>query len=168
MTEQTNSGEKESNVEEKWNSIKEFHDDYMKKLSLVTCIPSDVEIALSMTKEQRERLDPEECSSLAVCLSQAAIHIQKEINLHQMCINWCDRNIDTVFAPQMNNYGDQYTSKDIKRLSFIKDNSMAFALFKLRSSAQIRLDSLDKMPQQMGFIASALKDMSQVKRRGVQ
>lgn len=169
MTNQMQSGPTEflpvGKINEEWQAVKDFSDKYLQQLRLVSKMPEEIDEILSLSKEQRSRLSPSTCFEYASILSTAALYIQQEHNLHTLCLNWSERRLLNGLSKEYDQY-DKFTPFEIKKYQFINSNNeYAKELYKLYSLAKNRIDTLQDIHKQLGFMASIYKDLGHAKGR---
>lgn len=161
------SGESESQgnkAEDRLAEVNRILEDYLKARGLVARPNPEVEQILNLTKDDLDKLSPEDCGSMAYILSQTAYNIQVELNMHNMRIRWATKNLDYIAAPYLNNYGDKYTPYPVRRDLFIRENSMGQALFKISTMAQQYVDVLDNLANRLYMMTKTLLELQQTKR----
>ena len=133
-------------------------DEYENNIGLGSYIPNqfnDIELSqyLYMSRNELEKLTPEDCASISYRLGQFAFHIQRSINREIARYNWAEENIKEVIADDINNYkGYGYIEKSSQA---IKHNDKASALNKIKKYAKQRSDRLQ-------YIANSIKNLSDI------
>jgi len=134
-------------------------DDYEKTLSLpeysAGCSVPEIEINnyLSMSRDQIEKLNPEDCAQISYRLSQFGFYLQRSLNREIARFNWSEESIKETIADEINNYkGYGYLEKSLQA---IKHNDRASNLFKIKKYAQQRMDRLS-------YLANNLKNLSDI------
>lgn len=108
---------------------------------------------LSMSRDEIEKLTPEDCGQVAYRLAQFSFHTQRTINREQARYDWAEDTIKSIIADEINSYkGYGYVEKSIQA---IKHNEKASALEKIRKYAKQRLNRLS-------YIATSINNMSNV------
>jgi len=134
-------------------------DEYEKTLSLpeysAGCAVTETEINgyLSMSRDELEKLSPEDCAQISYRFAQFAFYLQRSINREMARYNWSDENIKETIADEINNYkGYGYIEKSLQA---IKHNDKASALNSIKKYAKQRIDRLS-------YIATSIKNLSDV------
>jgi hypothetical protein len=134
-------------------------DEYEKTLSLpeygIGCAVTETEINqyLSMTRDEVEKLTPEDCAQIAYRFSQFAFYVQRSLNREIARYNWADEGIKETIADEINNYkGYGYIEKSLQA---IKHNDKASSLNSIKKYAKQRIDRLS-------YIANNIKNLSEV------
>lgn len=138
-----------------WDTIL---DDYENSLGLPRYNPvgmSDSELNdyLQMSRDQLEKLTPEDCAQISYRLGQFSFHIQRTINRELARHNWADETIKEVISDEVNNYkGYGYIEKSYQA---IKHNEKAQSLNKIKKYAKQRSDRLS-------YLANGIKNLSDI------
>jgi hypothetical protein len=108
---------------------------------------------LSMSRDQLEKLSPEDCAQIAYRLAQFSFHIQRTLNREIARHNWSEESIKDIIADEINNYkGYGYIEKSLQA---IKHNEKANSLNAIKKYAKQRIDRLS-------YIANSLKNLSDI------
>ena len=106
-----------------------------------------------MTRDELEKLTPEDCAQIAYRLGQFSLHIQRTINREIARYNWAEETTKETIADEINNYkGYGYVEKAYQA---IKHNDKASALNKIKKYAKQRSDRLS-------YLANGLKNLSDI------
>jgi len=134
-------------------------DDYEKSISLPEYVQTygvseqEINTYLSMSRDEIEKLSPEDCAQVAYRLAQFSFHIQRTINREIARQNWAEETIKETIADEVNNYkGYGYIEKSLQA---IKHNDKAQALNSIKKFAKQRSDRLS-------YIANSLKNLSDI------
>jgi hypothetical protein len=134
-------------------------DDYEKTLSLPEygsgCSVPEAEINnyLSMSRNEIEKLNPEDCAQIAYRLSQFGFYLQRSLNREIARHNWAEESIKETIADEINNYkGYGFLEKSLQA---IKHNDKASGLNKIKKYAQQRMDRLS-------YLANNIKNLSDI------
>jgi len=107
----------------------------------------------SMSRDEIEKLNPEDCAQISYRLSQFAFYLQRSLNRELARYNWAEENIKEVIADEINNYkGYGYIEKSIQA---IKHNEKATGLNSIRKYAKQRSDRLQ-------YLANGIKNLSDI------
>lgn len=114
---------------------------------------SEVNQYLTMTRDEIEKLTPEDCAQISYRLAQFAFHIQRTINREIARSNWADETIKETIADEINNYkGYGFVEKSLQA---IKHNDKASSLNSIKKYAKQRIDRLS-------YIANSIKNLSDI------
>lgn len=107
----------------------------------------------SMSRDEIEKLNPEDCAQISYRLSQFAFYLQRSLNREIARYNWADETIKEVIADEINNYkGYGYIEKSLQA---IKHNEKASGLNTIKKYAKQRSDRLQ-------YLANNLKNLSDI------
>jgi uncharacterized protein (UPF0335 family) len=108
---------------------------------------------LTMSRDEIEKLSPEDCAQISYRLGQFSFHIQRTINRELARLNWSEDNIKVVIADEINNYkGYGFVEKSLQA---IKHNDRASSLNKIKIFAKQRSDRLS-------YLANSIKNLSDI------
>ena len=116
-----------------------FHDDTAKKY-------------LQLTRNQIEKLTPDQCSEAALLLSSLAFHIQRSYNREIARINWADKILKSTIAGKEQSYRGSWDSQFNHA---IKEDGYASKISDIKRYAQQRADRLT-------YPSSSIKGMSDI------
>ena len=107
----------------------------------------------TMTRDEIEKLNPEDCAQISYRLSQFSFYLQRSINREIARYNWAEESIKDVIADEINNYkGYGYIEKSLQA---IKHNEKASGLNNIKKYAKQRSDRLQ-------YLANNIKNLSDV------
>jgi hypothetical protein len=116
-------------------------------------LDSELNGYFTMSRDDIEKLTPEDCAQIAMRLSQYAFFIQRTLNREIARHNWSDESIKEVIADELNNYkGYGYIEKSLQA---IKHNDKASGLNKIKKYAKQRID-------RMSYLANNIKNLSDI------
>lgn len=108
---------------------------------------------LTMSRDEIEKITPEDCGQIAYRLSQFSFHIQRTVNRETARHNWAEDTIKSVIANELNNYkGYGYVEKYYQA---VNNNEKALSLSKIQKYAKQRIDRLS-------YLANCLKNLSDI------
>ena len=116
-----------------------FHDDTAKKY-------------LQLTRNQIEKLTPDQCSEAALLLSSLAFHIQRSYNREIARINWADKILKSTIAGKEQSYRGAWDSQFNQA---IKEDGYASKISDIKRYAQQRADRLT-------YLSASIKGMSDI------
>lgn len=107
----------------------------------------------SMSRDEIEKLNPEDCAQISYRLSQFAFYLQRSLNREIARYNWAEESIKEVIADEVNNYkGYGYIEKSLQA---IKHNEKASGLNSIKKYAKQRSDRLQ-------YLANNIKNLSDI------
>lgn len=134
-------------------------DEYENGLGLPTYVSSygvtenEISNYLCMSRDEIEKLSPEDCAQISYRLGQFAFHVQRTINREIARLNWSEESIKETIANEINSYkGYGYIEKSYQA---IKQNEKASALQSIKKYAKQRIDRLS-------YIANSIKNLSDI------
>lgn len=146
------------NTKEQVNEWDKVLDEYEQGIGISkyvsNSLPEDeLNVYFQMSRDQIEKLTPDDCGQIAYRLGQFALHIQRSINRELARMNWAEETIKEVIADEVNEYkGYGYIEKSIQA---IKHNERASSLNKIKKYAKQRSDRLQ-------YIANSIKNLSDI------
>jgi hypothetical protein len=106
-----------------------------------------------MTRDEIEKISPEDCAQISYRLAQFSFHVQRTINREIARCNWSEESIKDAIADEINNYkGYGFVEKSLQA---IKHNDKASALNSIKKYAKQRIDRLS-------YIANSIKNLSDI------
>ncbi len=154
-----------NNLQDKHDKVQKLLQDYPIKVGLGSLAPNnDVQKFLTVTQSEIRRMSAEECGEASVILNQAATYIQLEINRVQADIDWCEQYIHFLISDTIANCGSQYTPFEYRKEIAIKQNDVATKLKSIVVQAQLRLQVLSYMPNQLRATSLSFSNLQQTKR----
>jgi hypothetical protein len=146
------------NTKDQVNEWDKILDEYEKSIGISqyvsNALPEDeLNTYFQMSRNEIEKLTPDDCGQIAYRLGQFALHVQRSINRELARINWAEETIKEVIADEINTYkGYGYIEKSVQA---IKHNERASALNKIKKYAKQRSDRLQ-------YIANSIKNLSDI------
>jgi hypothetical protein len=114
---------------------------------------TEINSYFAMTRDEIEKLSPEDCAQIAYRLAQFSFHIQRTINREIARHNWAEETIKDIIADEINNYkGYGYIEKSLQA---IKHNDKANSLNSIKKYAKQRIDRLS-------YMANSIKNLSDI------
>jgi len=141
-------------------------DEYETSIGLATykqdALPeSELGYYLSMSRDELEKLTPEDCGAISYRLAQFSFHVQRTINRELARYNWAEETIKETIADQINNYkGYGYLEKSYQA---IKHNDKASSLNKIKKYAKQRADRLSYLANGIKNLSDILSSVSKIK-----
>jgi hypothetical protein len=107
----------------------------------------------SMSRDEIEKLNPEDCAQISYRLAQYSFYLQRTLNREIARYNWAEETVKETIADEINNYkGYGYLEKSYQA---IKHNDKAQSLHKIQKYAKQRMDRLS-------YLANGIKNLSDV------
>ena len=116
-----------------------FHDDTAKKY-------------LQMSRNQIEKLTPDQCSEAALLLGSLSFHIQRSYNREVARINWADKTLKTCIAGREQAYKGSWESQFNQA---VKEDTYANKISSIKRYAQQRADRTN-------YLSSSIKNISDI------
>lgn len=138
-----------------WDSILDEYENSigLSKYNNIAFDENELNTYLVMSRDQIEKLTPEDCTQIAYRLGQFSFHIQRTLNRELARYNWADEHIKEIIADEINNYkGYGYLEKSLQA---IKHNEKASSLNKIKTYAKQRSDRLN-------FLANGINNLSNI------
>ena len=138
-----------------WDNILDEYENSIGLPKYKASVLSEDELSqyLTMTRDEIEKLTPEDCGQIAYRLSQFSFHTQRTINREQARFDWAEDTIKSIIADEINSYkGYGYIEKSSQA---IKHNEKASAIDKIKKYAKQRLNRLS-------YLATSINNMSNI------
>jgi hypothetical protein len=138
-----------------WDSILDEYENSIGLPSYVSDSLSSSELNhyLVMSRDELEKLGPEDCAQISYRLGQFSFHLQRTANREIARYNWAEETIKELIADEINNYkGYGYVEKAYQA---IKNNDKATALNNIKKYAKQRSDRLV-------YLATSVKNLSDI------
>lgn len=114
---------------------------------------SELNTYLTMSRDELEKLNPEDCAQISYRLGQFSFHIQRSANREMARYNWAEETIKELIADEINNYkGYGYVEKAYQA---IKNNDKASSMNNIKKYAKQRSDRLV-------YLANSIKNLSDI------
>jgi hypothetical protein len=146
-----------------WDSIL---DEYENSIGIPKYNTSSIDEAefnryLNMSRDEIEKLTPEDCGAIALRLNQFSFHTQRTINREQSRYDWSEDTIKNIIADEINNYkGYGYLEKAAQA---IKHNDRAQSLEKIKKYAKQRINRLSYLANSINNMANTLINIQKLK-----
>jgi len=126
---------------------------------------SELSTYLTMTRDELEKLTPDDCGQIAYRLGQFSFHVQRTVNREQARYDWADDTIKSVIADEINSYkGYGYVEKSLQA---IKHNDRAMSLDKIRKYAKQRINRLSYLANSINNLCNIIINIQKVKVKNV-
>lgn len=150
---------------ESWDKVL---DEYESSIGLSTykndVLPSDeLDLYFTMSRDQIEKLTPEDCAQISYRLGQFSFHIQRTVNREIARMNWAEETIKEVIADEINNYkGYGFVEKSLQA---IKHNEKATSLNKIKKYAKQRSDRLVYLANSINNLSNIMLSIQKTKNK---
>lgn len=126
---------------------------------------SELNTYLTMTRDELEKITPDDCGQIAYRLGQFSFHVQRTVNREQARYDWADDTIKSVIADEINSYkGYGYVEKSLQA---IKHNDRAMSLDKIRKYAKQRINRLSYLANSINNLCNIIINIQKVKVKNV-
>jgi hypothetical protein len=116
---------------------------------------------LNMSRDEIEKLTPEDCGAIALRLNQFSFYTQRTINREQSRHDWAEDTLKNVIADEINNYkGYGYIEKAAQA---IKHNDRAQSLEKIKRYAKQRINRLSYLANSINNMSNTLINIQKLK-----
>lgn len=107
-----------------------------------TKLNTDFEIADTFSMEQLQKLTKEECFDYAFMLYQYADHVAFEKANCETVVNWCEANLNSIIASEIQEMSGEFLKHDIKVATIVRTHDLANKIHEWKITAQARLEPL--------------------------
>ena len=107
---------------------KQFNDEW------TTVADADMQTIKSLTQE--------ECFTWSYTLYSYSTHLQDELNMQKIALNWCNDKLDKMVAKNYDQF-NPYTKHEMRRQLLVMNDEFARAVDHYREIAETRIQSLD-------------------------
>ena len=141
---QKNIGEINLNAADSLKNFLEGIDSYITAKNVVpTVFNPDFAIAETLSLEDMERFNQDDCFNYAYQLYQFADHVSKEKAHCENVIRWCSNSLNSIISVELNNgVWDQYAKHDIKVATILRNDDLANKINEWRMTAEARLENI--------------------------
>ena len=105
-----------------------------------------------MSRNQIEKLTPDQCSEAALLLGSLSFHIQRSYNREVARINWADKTLKTCIAGREQAYKGSWESQFNQA---VKEDTYANKISSIKRYAQQRADRIT-------YLSSSIKNISDI------
>jgi hypothetical protein len=146
-----------------WDNILDEYENTMglPKYNSSVIPESELNTYLTMSRDEIEKLTPEDCGQIAYRLGQFSFHTQRTINREQARFDWAEDTIRNIIADELNNYkGYGYAEKSAQA---IKHNDRAGSLEKIKKYAKQRINRLSYLANSINNLSNILINVQKLK-----
>lgn len=112
--------------------------------------PDNIQQYIGMTREQMEKLSPEDCAEIAILLNGFSFHLQRAYNREIARINWAQNLLRNIVSGRECQYRGSWDSQFAQA---VKEDTYCTKLLKLKAYAQQRADRIT-------YLSTSMKNMS--------
>jgi hypothetical protein len=132
-------------------------------LHINTVDEAEINNYFTMTRDQIDNLSPLDTNEIAIRLNQFAFFIQKQYNVEQSRLSWCESEINKYSADKLNDVGGQYCKFETKLYLIAKQDEFLNKLLSIRNYAKERLDRLTYLSSSIKNLADTFLSCSKIK-----
>tara|TARA_B100000809_G_scaffold43298_1_gene37592 strand:+ start:743 stop:1231 length:489 start_codon:yes stop_codon:yes gene_type:complete len=107
---------------------------------------------LQLSRNQIEKLTPEQCSEAAMLLASLSFHLQRSYNREVARINWADRTLKVCIAGREQSYKGSWESQFNQA---VKEDTYTSKISDIKRYAQQRADRTN-------YLSSSIKNISDI------
>ncbi len=155
-----------SSVQERLKSRDDLLDQYESKIGLPSLqelqVSKEIEGYLALSREDMDRLSPEDCAEIGVRLEQTSFYMQRFINKETSHVTWAKASLRLHIADRLGNYKGSFTQQENQA---IKEDGYATKLDSMITYAQQRIDRLAYLSSSLTRLADRLYHLQMSKSR---
>ncbi len=102
----------------------------------------DWERAANASRDTLSILTRDEMFDYAYILYSYSTHLQDELNMQKIALNWCNDKLDKMVAKNMNEFSP-YTKHDMRRQLIVMNDEFARAVDHYREIAETRIQAME-------------------------
>lgn len=150
-------------AEKKVEELKQKLMEYEQKLQFnVRTENNEATKLLTISRNELEKMTPEDCGYAAYALTQYVIYLQKMVNYEESVVNYCESSINFVVGKKISQY-NAYSFNE-KRMLAINDDTYAKEVLRLQVIAKSRVDSMAFIINKVQNLANILVNLQQSKK----
>lgn len=108
-----------------------------------TAFNTDFAVGETLSLEDMEKLNQDDCFNYAYQLYQFADHVSKERAHCENVIRWCNNTLHSIISVELNNgVWDQYAKHDIKVATILRNDDLANKVNEWKMTAEGRLENI--------------------------
>jgi hypothetical protein len=115
-----------------------------------------------MTRDQLEKLSPEQCAEIATIIAQAAFHLQRAYNRELSHVTWAKELLQLGVAGKTTGYSGSFYQQEAQA---IKGDDYLIKVNRIKSFAQQRVDRLAFLATTLNKVGDKLENLQQAKNR---
>ena len=121
---------------------------------------------LSLSRDEMEKLNPEDCLNTSFILGQFVFFLQREQNKEHSREIWAKSEIDKLVAGKIESYS-QYTKTEHKIANIARENSVVADYNSIYYKSQRRIARLEYIAASLKNLADTLKDIARAKMANI-
>lgn len=150
-------------MEEQRKLIDEGLDKFERRNGLAQpVLNTDVDAYLSMDMQQLQQLEADECGNAAYLLSVMAYNVQRAYNREMAIVTWTSRKLPLLLAGLTDSYPGK--SYEERKMSAIREHANLAKLYSMQTQAQLKVDSLNFISNQIDKVSKMLLNLQMNKR----
>ena len=107
-----------------------------------TAFNQDFAVAETLSLEDMEKINQDDCFNYAYQLYQFADHVAKEKAHCENVIRWCNNTLQSIISVELDNgVWDQYAKHDIKVATILRNDDLANKINEWQMTAEGRLEN---------------------------
>lgn len=118
---------------------------------------------LNMSRNEIEKMSPEDCAQGALILNGLAFHVQRAYNREIARVNWAEASMKEIVASEVHNYKGYSYNERFQQA--VKSNEHARSLNKIKRYAQQRADRLSFLSSNLNNRADIFLAVQRSKRK---
>ena len=144
MTTRKSIGDRNLNAADRLKHFLDGIEAYIAAKNVVpTAFNPDHAIAETLSLEDMERLNQDDCFNYAYQLYQFADHVAKERAHCENVIRWCDNSLQNIISVELNTgVWDQYAKHDTKVATILRNDDLANKINDWKMTAEGRLENI--------------------------
>ena len=108
-----------------------------------TAFNQDFAVAETLSLEDMEKINQDDCFNYAYQLYQFADHVAKEKAHCENVIRWCNNTLQSIISVELDNgVWDQYAKHDIKVATILRNDDLANKINEWQMTAEGRLENI--------------------------
>ena len=125
--------------------------------------PEEASIAINSDFNTMKSWSAETCNTYAFKLYSYAEYVESQLVKEKNTLEWAESSIWFIIGSVMNQYGGQYSKRQEKYYSAIKENPLASEILKIKNHAEARVRTLEGKNSRVIKMAEILANMARRK-----
>lgn len=142
--------------------LKKQLDEFVSKMHLPTIeCPKEIDVVIGITKNDIMNLSREKLAEYGIVLAQYSLYIQRQRNIINGKIAWCDAQINSIFGRELSNvqgYGFQE-----KSLKILRSDINASRLNEAKTLLNIKAIQIEDIDKKIDYLSKSINNLSYVK-----
>jgi hypothetical protein len=133
--------------------------EFRKKINFVDLkAPEEIELLLSMTRDEMKLKSKQELSIDSARIAQYALYMSIQSNRLKSNLAWCNSNLDSIIGRELNNV-QGYGLKE-KSLIIIRNDPVATEVFRLKTLYETQYASIEDLDRKIEYYSTTLKNLT--------